>query len=82
LLAVAYYWLTLVLRCLPVAAASDKIQLLLDYCLGDVLDDDPDSVLQLVGLPLLPLGDGSVGTMQAAAPSGKHEKAEQGRSIL
>ena len=64
-----------------VAAASDKLQLLLDYCLGDVLDDDAESVLQLVGLPLLPLGDGSVGTIQAAAPSsGKHGKAEQGRS--
>ena len=59
------------------AAESRKIQLLMEYCLGDVLDDDADSVMQLVGLPLLPLGDGSVGTIQLA-PSGKHAGADQG----
>ena len=72
------HWLALNARSFLIAAASDKLQLLLEYCLGDVLDDDAESVLQLVGLPLLPLGDGSVGTIQAAAPGGKHGKAEQG----
>ena len=28
---------------------------LLGYCMEDVVDDDPDSVLSLVGVPLLPM---------------------------
>ena len=61
----------------PSAVDKAKLQLLLEHCLGDVLDDDAESVAQLAGLPLLPLGDGSVGTIQLV-PNGKRAGAEQG----
>lgn len=52
---------------------SAAVRLLLEYCLADVLDDDGESVRQLAYLPLLPLGDGSVGTIRldaSASPAG------------
>eukprot|EP00959_Pyramimonas_sp_CCMP1952_P207608 4342691-Pyramimonas_sp.AAC.2 len=34
---------------------STEAARLLSYCLEDIVDDDPDSVLMLVGVPLLPM---------------------------
>ena len=59
------------------AGDAGALQLLLEYCLGDVLDTDADSVAQLAGLPLLPLGDGSVGTIQHLR-GGENSGTEQG----
>lgn len=49
------------------AGDGTALRLLLEYCLADVLDDDAESVRQLAYLPLLPLGDGSVGTIRLDA---------------
>jgi hypothetical protein len=45
-----------------------------------VLDDDADSVVQLAGLPLLPLGDGSVGTIEHLR-CGKDSGTDQGAPL-
>lgn len=56
------------------AEAQAAAPLLLAQCMGDVLDDDAESVAQLSGLPLAPLADGRRGTLQLASdtePSGR-----------
>ena len=42
---------------------------LLNYCMSDLIDDEPESVAQLAGLPLLPLANGTFTTFKLA-PSG------------
>lgn len=37
--------------------------MLLEQCMGDVADGDPQSAAQLAGLPLAPLADGRRGTL-------------------
>ena len=41
--------------------------MLLEQCMGDVADGDPQSAAQLAGLPLAPLADGRRGTLCLAA---------------
>ncbi|BDA44284.1 probable Sacsin [Coccomyxa sp. Obi] len=57
-----------------IAACTTDIRraaVLLAYCLQDIDDRDPDSCLELVGLPLLPLLDGTIKTMEKMT-SGQH----------
>lgn len=49
------------------AVLAGDLRLLLDYCLGDVLDNDEESAHQLKDLKLLSLGDETVGTMRLDA---------------
>lgn len=50
------------------AANRPRTMALLTYCLSDIDDSDEDSVKQLVGLPLVPLADGSLGTIEYNEP--------------